>query len=306
MKKEGCDILRDYFCGWYLKCQSNEHTLAVIPAFHISKNKRSCSIQIITDTSAWNVNFPYENLSLKNGSLDISINNSHFSSERISLFINTPALSVSGTLHFGKFMPIRYDIMGPFRYVPFMECRHSVVSMKHTVNGNLNINGKAYSFDNAVGYIEGDRGYSFPKQYIWTQCIFDNGSLMLSVADIPFGLFSFTGIIGIIHINEKEYRFATYLGAKAVKIEKGEIIIKQGDMTLSVNLSEQNSQPLRAPMRGSMNRTIHESASCRVKYSFRKKDQTIIELESANASFEYEYPHFAELPKMGSQNEYQV
>ena len=116
--------------------------------------------------------------------------------------------------------------MGPFRYVPFMECRHSVVSMKHTVNGSININGKAYSFDNAAGYIEGDRGYSFPKRYIWTQCIFENGSLMLSVADIPFGLFSFTGIIGIIHVNKKEYRFATYLRAKAVKIEKGEIIIK--------------------------------------------------------------------------------
>ena len=112
---------------------------------------------------------------------------------------------------------------------------------------------------------------------------------MLSVADIPFGLFSFTGIIGIIHVNKKEYRFATYLRAKAVKIEKGEIIIKQGDMALSVHLLEQNSQLLLAPVSGDMNRTIHESASCRVLYSFRKKGQTIIEFEAPNASFEYEY-----------------
>lgn len=290
MKKESCDILRDYFCGWYFKCQSNEHTLAVIPAFHRSENNQSCSIQIITDAKAWNVDFPYENFSQQKDRFDISIKGNHFNREGISLFINTPSLSVSGSLSFGEFTPIRYDIMGPFRYVPFMECRHSVVSMKHTVNGKLNINGKTYSFDNAVGYIEGDRGYSFPKRYIWTQCIFDKGSIMLSVADIPFGLFSFTGIIGIILINEKEYRFATYLGAKAIKIEKGEIIIKQGDITLSVNLLERNSQPLLAPVSGAMNRTIHESASCRVLYSFRKKGQTIIDFEAANASFEYEYP----------------
>ena len=181
--------MREYFCGWYFKCQSNKHTLAVIPAFHKSNNKKSCSIQIITDTKAWNVDFPFEYFSKQKGRFDISIKNNHFSSKGISLFINTPSLSVLGSLSFGTFSPIRYDIMGPFRYVPFMECRHSVVSTKHTVNGSININGKAYSFDNAAGYIESDRGYSFPKRYIWTQSIFGNGSLMLSVADIPFGLF---------------------------------------------------------------------------------------------------------------------
>ena len=281
--------MRDYFCGWYFKCQSVEHTLAVIPAFHRSKHNQSCSIQIISDTGAWNVDFPYEDFSQQNGRFDISIKDNHFSRKGVNLFINAHSLSVLGKLSFGEFTPIKYDIMGPFRFVPFMECKHSVVSMKHTVNGNMNINGNAYSFDNAAGYIEGDRGYSFPKRYIWTQCIFENGSLILSVADIPFGLFSFTGIIGIIHVKENEYRFATYLGAKAVKIEKGEIIIKQGDMTLSVHLLKQNSQPLLAPLSGEMNRTIHESASCVVFYSFQKKGQTIIEFEAANASFEYEY-----------------
>ena len=58
---------------------------------------------------------------------------------------------------------------------------------------------------------------------------------------------------------------------------------------LSVNLLKQNSQPLLAPVSGAMNRTIHESASCRVAYSFQKKDRTIIEFEVPNASFEDEY-----------------
>lgn len=74
--------------------------------------------------------------------------------------------------------------MGPFQFVPFMQCRHSVFSMKHQVNEQITINGQIYKFKNGIGYMEGDRGYSFPKQYIWMQCCFNDGSLMLSVADI--------------------------------------------------------------------------------------------------------------------------
>lgn len=85
--------------------------------------------------------------------------------------------------------------MGPFSYVPFMECRHGVFSMTNTVSGCLSINGHAYRFDNDVGYIEGDRGRSLPKVYAWTQCnFFDESpcSIMLSIADIPLGSIHFT------------------------------------------------------------------------------------------------------------------
>lgn len=84
----------------------------------------------------------------------------------------------------------------PFKYVPFMECRHSVWSMRHSVSGTVYINGQEYSFQNAWGYWEGDRGHSFPKEYLWTQCCFDGGSLMLSVAEIP--------IAGFLPISERE------------------------------------------------------------------------------------------------------
>lgn len=47
------------------------------------------------------------------------------------------------------------------------------------------VNGREYSFRSAWGYWEGDRGRSFPREYVWTQCCFRGGSLMLSVADIP-------------------------------------------------------------------------------------------------------------------------
>ena len=46
------------FYGWYLKCQSDTQTLAVIPAIHNTGIKRTCSVQVITDEDAWTVMFP--------------------------------------------------------------------------------------------------------------------------------------------------------------------------------------------------------------------------------------------------------
>lgn len=172
-----------------------------------------------------------------------------------------------------------------------MECRHSVVSMQHKVTGTIRINESDYRFTDAAGYIEGDRGYSFPKQYAWSQCFFENGSLMISVADIPIGTLHFTGIICVIVFCGKEYRLATYLGAKVLKLQNEEIIIKQGSMTLSARLINKNPHSLYAPVKGIMNRTIHESASCCAAYCFKKGSEILFDFESDKASFEYEYAY---------------
>lgn len=178
--------------------------------------------------------------------------------------------------------------MGPFHFVPFMQCRHSVYSMRHTINGTIHLNGQKYVFKNGAGYTEGDRGYSFPKKYIWTQCLFPKGSLMLSIADIPLFGFHFIGIIGVVFLKGREYRLATYLGARLKYTAPNTVFIRQGDYTLFVKLLEQNPHPLHAPEYGQMSRTIHESASCKAYYRFSYKGKTICEFTSRRASFEYE------------------
>ncbi len=279
-----------YFYGWYFKCQSETQTLAIIPAYHKSKSGSSCSIQLITNDGAWNLSFPYHTLS--NHSFPISIAQNYFGQDGIRLSIRTSDCCAFGFLRFNTLSPIRYDIMGPFHYLPFMQCRHSVLSMRHSVHGSLTIQGIRYTFTDGIGYIEGDRGYSFPKHYIWTQCFFQNGSLMISVAHIPMGFFHFTGVIAIIHWNNNEYRLATYLGAKIVKIKNREIVIQQKNWILSAKLLESHAHPLLAPVKGAMKRTISESVSCCASYCFRQDAQTLFSFETNQASFEYEYPDF--------------
>lgn len=158
-----------------------------------------------------------------------------------------------------------------------------------TATFNVDINGQEYSFQNALGYWEGDRSKSFPKRYIWTQCCFPEGSLMLSVADIPMAGSYFTGIIGFVLWKGKEYRIDTYLGARVVQIQNKIVRIIQGSLELEVRLLKASSRPLKAPKDGDMMRTIHESAACRVYYRFCVRTGTLFCFETDRASFEYEY-----------------
>lgn len=50
--------MRDYFYGWYFRCQGKEGSIAVIPAVHLSAEKRSCSIQVITQQESLYREFP--------------------------------------------------------------------------------------------------------------------------------------------------------------------------------------------------------------------------------------------------------
>lgn len=276
-----------YFCGWYFRCQSESQTIALIPAIHIAKGVRTGSIQIISGAGCWNAALP-------DGAVRADIPRAElgeniFREDMLRLNLHAASADAVGELRFDALTPLRYDIMGPFRYVPFMECRHSVFSMRHRVNGYLRVDGTDYRFSNGDGYIEGDRGRSFPRQYAWTQCFFAGGSLMLSVAEIPLGSARFTGIIGAVILGGREYRLATYLGARILKCRGGELVIRQGGMTLTAALMEKNASMLRAPEGGAMTRLIRENAACRARYELVKGNRRLLSLEADNAAFEYEY-----------------
>ena len=279
---------RRFFYGWYLKCQDSGQTLAVIPAIHQNGRKTTCSIQVITEDGAWTADFSAR--AFRRDGKEILIGRNRFGPEGFRLAVDVPGLCIQGRLYFGPLTPLKYDIMGPFSLVPFLECRHSVWSMHHSVSGTVWVNGRNYTFRNGNGYWEGDSGRSFPRKYIWTQCRFSGGSLLLSVADIPLAGFRFQGIIAVVLWHGREHRLATYLGAKAVQVRYGRLRIVQGNLEFEARLLEEVRSPLNAPANGDMVRTIHENAACRAFYRFRKGEYPIFSFTTDRASFEYEYP----------------
>lgn len=281
-----------YFEGWYLKHQnSHGQSLALIPAFHIDDTgHRSASLQIITNGGSWWSEYPEAQFQAALDQFHIRLGRSCFSRQGIMLNIDQDGLLLQGTLRYGPFTDIQSDIMGPFSLFAGMQCSHGVISMGHSLEGVLNLNGEMVDFSGGMGYIETDRGRSFPNSYLWSQCVWDapqNNSLMLAIASIPLPVGSFTGCICTIIHHGREYRLATYQGARIVEWSPGGATIRQGRYRLAVDLLEEQSRSLRAPVEGSMKRTIRESLCATVRYRFWSGKDTLFQHIDRYASFEY-------------------
>lgn len=278
-----------YFEGWYFKCQTRDgHSLALIPAVHIREDgKKSASLQVITENDAWWLEYPASSFAAAPDSLRIQIGGNSFSEDGLLLDIEQEGLSVHGRVSFGPFQFLKSDIMGPFRWLANMECAHSVISMGHSLQGRLELNDCLLDLSGGTGYIEADRGRSFPTEYLWTQCMWDGCSLMLSIAAIPLGKLHFNGCICAIVLDGQEHRIATYRGVKIQSWSSKGAILRQGKYRLEVQLLEQKTQPLRAPADGDMNRTIHESLCAKVRCRFWRDGELLIDHADAHAGFEY-------------------
>ena len=281
-----------YFEGWYLKHQTRDGAaLALIPAFHIDRaGWCSASLQVVADGQSWWLEYPGAAFRASEQVFHVQVGQSLFTREETRLCVEREGLSLHGTVRYGPFASLRSDIMGPFRFVPGMECAHGVISMGHLLHGTLNLNGEEMDFSDGIGYIETDRGRSFPNRYLWTQCLWrepQRSSLMLSVATIPLPAGQFTGCICAVLHNGREYRLATYRGARIEQWSDAGAVIRQGNHRLSVQLLKQRSHPLRAPVDGVMGRTVHESLRAKARYCFWRGDELIFEHTDNCAGFEY-------------------
>ena len=278
-----------YFEGWYFKCQTKEgRAIALIPALHIdAKNRRSVSLQVITDSGAWWLEYPNEAFSASPRRLWVQVGSNIFLDSEMRLEIEQPGISLRGKLDFGLFTPLKSDIMGPFRFLPNMECSHGVISMTHSLQGKLTLNGEVYDFTGGKGYIETDRGCAFPDAYLWAQCSWPHGSLMLSIATIPYAGICFKGCICAVIHDGKEYRLATYRGVRVKHWANNGAAIQQGKYRLEVEVLEEQPQMLRAPVNGQMRRAISESLCAKLRCRFWVGDTLVFDQVNCNGSFEH-------------------
>ena len=280
-----------YFEGWYLKHQSpSGRSLALIPAFHAGPEGRSASLQVLTEEGSWWVEYPEDQFQASSRRFQVRLGSSQFGSQGLRADIRQEGLSLRGSLRYGPFTPLQSDIMGPFRFLPAMQCAHGVYSMGHRLEGTLVLNGEVLDFTGGTGYVETDRGRSFPDGYLWTQCVWpgtEGGSLMLAIASIPLPLGGFTGCICAVVHRGRAYRLATYRGAVIEHWSASGGSIRQGKYRLEVTLLEEQRLPLRAPAEGRMERTIHESLRATVRYRFWRGETLLFRHMDRQASFEY-------------------
>ena len=177
----------------------------------------------------------------------------------------------------------RVGIMGWYRFVPFMQCYHGVVSLNHNLKGTIIKDNQTYNFEKGVGYIEKDWGKSMPSSWVWIQSNnFNSGntSFMLSVANIPWLGKSFTGFLGFFLHQNKVYRFATYTHAKlqmdTTDSDTLKIMISDKKYTYLIKTSRKNAGLLKAPIKGSMDRRISESIDAKLKLTVMDKSARVL------------------------------
>lgn len=297
---QGNKKTKNYFEGWYFKmvASADSSILSIIPGISLSKDgEQHAFIQIIDGKTAKTdyYTFPIEEFSFSREEFAISIGQNYFSKEKIILNIHTDTSSISGEINmmnqveFPTHGILNSGIMGWYRFVPYMECYHGVVSLTHQLEGQILKDGVTYNFDQGIGYIEKDWGSSMPAAWIWMQSNnFSKGntSFMLSVANIPWLGKSFTGFLGFFLHNDTLLRFATYTHAK-IRIEKSEsdtvkISIKDKKNTYTIRAIRKNTGLLKAPVKGSMDRRIPESIDARIELSIYDKKGNLIFCDSTS------------------------
>jgi len=278
---------RNYFEGWYYKIidKSSQNIFAIIPGVSITKEGKHAFIQFINANTGLTkyLNYKIDDFHYSERELEISINNNHFNKLGLTLDFSSEDISVYGNVNFTNIVPfpksiLNPGIMGPYSFVPFMECHHGIVNMHCELDGYITFNGNKLDFTGGYGYIEKDWGSSFPQSWIWLQSNhFDeyNASVMFSIASIPWFHRHFDGLISFLRIDDKVFRFATYTGAKIKKLtfdnDRLCVSIEDSKFILNLEVTISKGGTLKAPKKGKMDIEITETITSIVKVALTEK-----------------------------------
>lgn len=302
---------KNYFEGWYFKqvTADQKTSLSFIVGISLNKKDSHSFIQYILveadennteQTKTGYIRFNVNEFSVEDNPFQVKVGSSTFTKEYITIDLADQYVSFKGTIKLNDFYPIQQSIiaptiMGPFAYIPGMQCYHGVVSMQHNLSNHLEINNEKIDFSNGRGYVEKDWGNAFPKRYIWLHSNHFHSpetSLFFSVAHIPFYITEFEGFIANLVYKGKEYRFATYnrstctiqaISANAVTVQ---LENNQALLTLQAYIS--NTGQLIAPLNdGRMNKPIKEGISGVIHMILKdKKTGNVYEEMGKNAGIE--------------------
>ena len=298
---QGWNRKRSYFEGWYFKLVNEAETkaFAIIPGIAIDEHgKLHAFIQVLDGKKHTAHYHKFEAGSFKPDTRQfmVAIEDNQFSDQALQL--NLPGLV--GNLQFSGNVPwpnqwYSPGIMGPYTFLPFMECYHGIVSMDHSISGHLEVDGESINFANGRGYTEKDWGQSFPSAYVWLQTnhFSKTGiSFKASVAKIPYLRYSFIGFIAGIWLGDRLIQFTTYnqsvLNKSVIDTEKVELVMRNKNYALEIMARRETATKLASPILGLMDGRIEESMNARIELRLtdRKTGRTIIHDIGRNAGLE--------------------
>ncbi len=286
------------FEGWYFKLVDADgaQPYAIIPGVFLG-NDGHAFIQVLdgrAGTACYH-RFPLEEFRASRSEFAIEIAGSRFSSHGIDLDIDVEQTSakqsVRGSLRFSPWRPwpvklTSPGVMGPYSFVPFMECNHGILSLDHAVDGSLAVEGRETSFDGGRGYSEKDWGRAFPAGYVWTQSNHferDGVSITASVARIPWLTGAFRGFLVGLLLDGELHRFTTYNGGEieSLTVDDSHLRLRLHNRShrLEIDARKEEGGVLHAPYGRQMIERVAETMSSEVELRFSSlaTDETLYE-----------------------------
>ena len=290
---------RSFFEGWYIKLvdRTGKRSIAFIPGISMDANGSQIAfLQIMDGTKSQShfFEFPADQFVPDSQRFQIRLGENTFSDREITL--NTA--DWKGHITFDN--PVRWPskrlspgVMGWYSFVPFMQCYHGVVSMDHSLKGNIRIAGEEVDFTGGRGYIEKDWGRSFPRAWVWMQTNhfpkMDGTSVMFSIAHIPWLGSYFIGFLCGIYVNGTLHIFTTYnrSSARLKILDHGVLVeIKKGIKLLHLEIHQAPGADLRSPISGAMLGKVNESMQASVDVKLQDGSSVIFQGRGEHAGFE--------------------
>lgn len=296
---------KEYFEGWYYKqvFQEEGFSFSVIPGVCQNKKESFAFIQMIhSQYGTFQFEFPIDAFSYQDNPFEIKIGNNIFSKEKMMLDLEEKEFNIKGSFSFHDLTLIKTtsyapNMMGPFAYLPFLECYHGVISLDHVVTGSLTWGDSHHTNLVGRGYIEKDSGTSFPSRYLWCQCnhfATERISLFLAIATVPIGIIPMPGHICSCYVGEKEYRFATYYASRVsqTKINEHtyEVVLTSRNHRLEITMEADQFHVLKAPTKSTMQRDIQETLLGKVSFRLWEKGKLIAKEKGEYAGIEVVNP----------------
>jgi tocopherol cyclase len=299
-----------YFEGWYFKIVDAEerHAYAVIPGISLAEGDgapRSGShsgahsfVQVLNGTTGATIyrRYPVAAFTAAERTLDVRVGPNHFTWDGMYLDLSGTDLPLKGTIDFIDPQPWPITVISPgimdwFSWVPLMQCYHGVLSFDHGLKGNLQTGSGATDFDGGRGYIEKDWGRAFPSGWVWMQSNHFTSAgtcLTASIARIPWIGTTFSGFIVGLLWKGKLYRFATYTGARTIRlnIEENTVhwVIEDTRYRLTLTARRSRTGNLRGPSKTDMGRPVPETLSATVGVELTTRAGEVIFSETGRCS----------------------
>lgn len=283
----GDGVTGGYFEGWYLKLVTADlrQRWAVIPGVFRGDGSAGATdeafVQVLDGLTgrSWYHRFQADDFHARDDRFDVHVGTNRFDASGLTL--DLPQLR--GRLDFTSPLrpyPVtlrRPGIMGPYGYIPFMECFHGIVSFGHDLGGELDVEGTTRSFTGGRGYSEKDWGRAFPSGYVWAASNHltdasgpvSHGSLVASCAIIPGLGRTFRGSIVALQVGDRLSTWASWNGSRddLLLIDDDRVHWRMSgpDGVLRLTAERVRGGLLHAPLRSAMHQRVEETLDATIQ-----------------------------------------